>query len=199
MRRVHQADDGVVDAAMEELALVPAWARVRHADARWLALRRRRLAAGGGHVDPDEPVLLAHRIGFDLDVRRLDRLAADEGGYRCADAVAAEAPAVIGAFDRVVRQHLAGRERHAAMRADVLHREGRPVAAAADQHRLAQHHLAAQARLAELFGQAAHVPTVAQEPCVGGNRNRLGRHGWAGAGAGAGGGLSRLSSVVMKS
>ncbi len=162
VRGIHQPDHGMIDAAGKGLALHPARLRIGNGHAR---RRAPGLAVPFviGDIDPDEPILLAHRIAAHADAVRLQRLALDGGGDERAHAVCPEAPSVIGALDRVLGEHLAGRERHAAMRADIAQREDLAVLHPPDDDRLAQQHLPAHAAALHIAGQRRHVPAVGEE------------------------------------
>ena len=132
----------------------------------------RRLGLGRGarrrrHIDPDQAILLAHRIGADLDLFRIEILPRHQRGNGAAHAIFPEAPAVIGAFHAVVGLDPPRRQRHAAMGADVAQGEQRAVMAPAQQNRLAQQHLAAHVAALQAGGERRHVPEVAQEQIIG--------------------------------
>ncbi len=55
----------------------------------------------GRHIDPDQPVLLAHRIGTYPDFARIQVLALNQRGNGAAHPALLETPAMIGAFHRV--------------------------------------------------------------------------------------------------
>ena len=121
MRRVHQPDHGMVDVAGKRLGFGPARLAIFIGTRGGSDLRRR--ARLGRHIDPDQPVLLAHRIGPHTDFRRVQVLAFHQGGNGAAHPVAAEAPAMIGAFDGVFGKDFPRRQRHAAMGADIAQGE----------------------------------------------------------------------------
>ena len=98
---VHQADDGVVDMAVEIHRLDQLGLAADHAgEDRRLMVRLHRIAGVRRHPDEDDPLALAHRIGPHANAVRLERLILDQRRNGGADAVGTEAPAVIGAFDR---------------------------------------------------------------------------------------------------
>ena len=140
MRGVHQPDRGMVYAATEILDLGPAHL-VADTSARRLGFRggaRRRR-----HIDPDQPVLFAHRICPHLDLVGIEILPRHQRWDRVAHAILAEAPAVIGAFHAVIGFDPARRQGHAAMRTDIAQGENFAGMIAPQQHRLAQQHFPA--------------------------------------------------------
>jgi hypothetical protein len=185
---VHQADDGVVDMAVEihrldqfGLAAHNAW------EDRRFVIRRHRIAGVRRHPDEDDPLALAHRIGPDADAVRLEGLILDQGGNSGADAVGPKAPAVIGAFDGLALAGLfdqpTGRQGRGAVRTDVAHRIDLARAGAPDQHRLAHDLVAFQAGGRDVPAQGDEIPGVGDESLAEGGRRGLG---------GAGGRLDRV-------
>src|ERR1700749_19443 len=87
------------------------------------------------------------------------------------------------------------------MRTDIAHCECRAVIHAADQHRLAQDHLALEFAAPDIARQRRHVPAIAQEHAVTARGDELlGGHCCGGApAAGPCAALSRVSILVMKS
>ena len=99
---VHQADDGVVDVAVEIHRLDQLGLAADHAgEDRRLMVRFRRIAGVRRHPDEDKTLAFTHRIGSHADAVRLEGLILDQRRNGGADPVGAEAPAVIGTFDRL--------------------------------------------------------------------------------------------------
>ena len=141
VRGVHQADDRVIDMAVEVHPLNELRPAAHHA----LKARRRhhgRVVLGVfAHIDEDKALSFMDRPAADLDALALHRLIGDEGGDLRTGAVRrAKAPAMIGAFDRAlprrILDQLARRKGCGAVGADVL--QGVDVAGpvAPDQDRL---------------------------------------------------------------
>src|SRR5690348_3110741 len=100
VRGVHQSDDGVIDPAGKHLPLDEAWrTRSRHRHAWRFRAWSGSFASRCGHVDPDQPIMLAQRVRAHANARRIELLSVNQGRDRSADAVVAELPAVIGALD----------------------------------------------------------------------------------------------------
>src|SRR5262249_7553971 len=141
VRGIHQANDSVINVAGKHLALDEA----RRFDlVQWNAWRlapgRDGFASWRGHVDPDQSVLLAERVGAHADARGIEVLTLDQRGNRRAHAVWPKLPTVIGTLDRVVREQSPGGKRHAAVRADVPKCERRAAAIAPEGHGFAKQH-----------------------------------------------------------
>src|SRR5262249_24068049 len=100
------------------------------------------------------------------DFLRVHVLAVHQGGNGAAHPILAEAPAMIGALDRVFRQDFSRRERHAAMGTAVAHGKGCAVAHPAQENRFAQKHLAPHPARFEARRQRGHVPEVADVTSV---------------------------------
>ena len=91
-------------------------------------------------IHPDVALHLAHRVAADPHPAGGEGLARHQGRDRGALPAGVEAPAVIAALD-LAPVETAGAEPHAAMRAHIAQRERHAGGVAADQHRLAEHHL----------------------------------------------------------
>ncbi len=175
---IHQADDGVVDMAVEIHPLDQARLADGARKLRRLLIRLGRVAGVGRHPDEDHALALAHRIGADLDALSLKRLILDQRRDGRADAVGPEAPAVIGAFDRLALAGLLdqppGRQRRRAVGTDVAHPIDLAGARAADQDRLAHDLIAFQAGDRYVARQGDEIPGVGDEALAEGGRRGLG-------------------------
>ena len=191
VRRVHQADDGVVDMAVEIHRLDQLGLAAHHAgeDGRFV-VRLHRIAGVRRHPDEDDPLAFAHRIGPHADAVRLERLRLDQRRNGGADPVGPEAPAVIGAFHRLALAGLLDqtprRQGRGPVGADVAHRIDLARAGAADQNRLAHDLVAFQASGCDVPAQGDEIPGVGDESLAERLRARLGRGGF-----GHDGGLGR--------
>ena len=181
---VHQTDDGVVDMGVE----IHPFDHLRPAthDAR----EQGRLVVGfgcrarvGGHPDEDHPLAFAHGIGPHADAIGLIGLVLDQRRNGGADAVGAEAPAVVAAFDGLALAGLldqpAGREGRRAVGTDVAHgvdlarptlRTPRP----ADQHGLAEQFVPLERGRRDVARQGHEIPGVEHEPLAERGRRGLG-------------------------
>ncbi|MNQ95969.1 hypothetical protein D3C85_1115540 [compost metagenome] len=184
---VHQADDGVVDMAVEIHGLDQLHLALGAGEERRLVVGLGRIARVRGHPDEDQALALAHRIGPDLDAVRLKGLILDQGRNGGADAVRTEAPAVIGALDRLALARLLdqtpGRQGRGAMRTDVAHGIDLARTRPADQDRLVHHLIALQAGDRHVARQRDEIPGVAHEALAEGGRRRLGLGGGRGGGS----------------
>src|SRR5579864_4055126 len=96
VRRIHQPNHGVVDAAREQNALVNIGSPIAQLGQFRDWRRGGRLAA---EEDPDIAVYLARGIGVDCDPAKVKALAVDQRGDGRAAPGRREAPAVIAALD----------------------------------------------------------------------------------------------------
>ncbi len=187
VRRVHQADDRVVDMAVEVHGLDQLGLALGAGEERRLMIRLGRIARVRGHPDEDQALALAHRIGPHTDAIGLEGLILDQGRNGGADAVGAEAPAVIGALDRLALARLVdqtpGRQGRRAVGADVAHGVDLARARAADQNRFVHHLIALQAGDGHVTRQSHEVPGVAHEALAEGGRRSLGVGGGRGGGS----------------
>ena len=136
MRRVHQPDHRVVDRGAKAHGFDEA-RRGRFGKAvepRDL----RRPARVVAEIDPDVALRLASRVTRHAHRRQIELLTLGERRDRGAPPIGRKAPAVIAAFD-LAAVELAGRERHAAVWADVAQREDGAALVTPDHDRLAQH------------------------------------------------------------
>ncbi|MNI16382.1 hypothetical protein D3C73_697140 [compost metagenome] len=177
--RVHQADHGVVDVAVEIHPFDQA--RLAHGagEDRRILVRLGRVAGVGRHPHEDQALALAHRIGPHLDAVGLEGLVLDQRRDGGAHPVGAEAPAVIGAFDRLALARFLdqppGRQRRGAVGADVAHGVDLARARAADQHRLAHDLMALQTGDRHVARQGDEIPGVGDEALAEGGLRRGGR------------------------
>jgi len=142
MRRVHEANDGVVhvrceDAVNDEFRFT----EIAEIEAR----RRRRLAIEtriGGDEGEDDAVGFVSREAAHADAVGFVGLIGKQCWDQLADAILRPiTPAVIRALDRLhafVGDDPAGRKRHRAVRANIAHGEDFALFIAPEQHRLAQ-------------------------------------------------------------
>ena len=137
---VHQADHRVVDMGVEVHPVDQLGAATDHAgEFRRRMVRLRPWCAS--QPDPHQALAFRDRIAAHAEAAGVQVLARRQRGDGDADAVRAEPPAVVGAFDGLKARILAepaGGERRCAVRADVAQREQCAVAAAAQHDRLAK-------------------------------------------------------------
>ena len=165
MRRIHQADDGIIHVRVEFLTddkfrLVRQRAKVRRRHRRF-ALKFRIMR----DEDENQPVLFGHRIAAHLEPARLIGLLFQHARHVPANTIGPEAPAMIGAFhSRLARRldHLASRKRHQPMRTDIAQRKGLASVRSPDHNRLIQHDDMLQPAGLQLFRCAAQIPAIGQ-------------------------------------
>src|SRR5215469_13816767 len=158
VRRVHQPDDGVIDAgaktdAFKEVGRTPIEAR----EARGLGRRGRVLA----EEHPNVALYFLYRVAAGVDAVGGKGLAWHKRGYLGAASVRVEPPAVIAALD-LMPVKPAGAQRHATMRAQIAQRESRARRVAPDQNRRAEHELAQHTPAPQASARDRVVPSFAQ-------------------------------------
>ncbi len=163
MGRIHETEGGVVGRAGERQHD----GRRRHLciGEHRHARRLRRLGdrlAGPREVDPDEALALDARIGAAADLGEIDDLALAQRWDLHAGAALIETPAVIAAGDGLAVE-AAVVQRDAPVRADIAQREHLAVAAAADQHGLAEQRLVHGPTRFEVGADERDVPQSAHQ------------------------------------
>ena len=169
MRRVHQADNGVIHMRVEglfddEFRLVGQIAKIGDGYIR-LPVEFRIVR----DKDKDQTVLLDARIAANLEPARLIGLLIQNAWHVAADTVGAEPPAMIRALHRwfAVRiDLLAGTERHQPVRADIAQRKDLTLLRATDDNRLVQHDDMFQAAGFQRLRRAPQIPAIGQ-PALG--------------------------------
>ena len=161
MGRVHQADDAVVDGAIQQRRNMnhPIGRRgerqsrhLRHDLVRLLRV---------GNKDPHIAVSLAAGIGRDADFVCLNGGVCDQRRNPLATTGLIEPPAMVGAFDAVA-VHLAERERHPPVGANVAHGCDGPLGGFADEDREAQQNGPFQTVGSEIAAEASGIPKAKQ-------------------------------------
>ncbi len=165
VRRVHQADHGVIEKAGEIHDLANRGnLRVAYVGEE-RGRRRRILGPRRGHEDPDAALQLVHGVGVHPDVCRVDPLFAGQRWDQRARAGAVETPAVIAALDLLAIEFAVG-EWHRAVRADIAQRERPSVIAASENDGFAQQRLRDHSSWLQRRGRERIVPKIAQQDRV---------------------------------
>ena len=136
VRRVHEPDNAIIERRAKPHRLDEPR---RFRFGKTLDVRHLRRAAGvAAEIDPDIALRFAGRVARHAHRRQIELLTLGERRDGGAPPIGRKAPAVIAAFD-LATVELAGRERHAAVWADVAQREDGAALVTPDHDRLAQH------------------------------------------------------------
>ena len=137
---IHQADDAIVDRAIEDGRDLHH--AIRRGGQRQTRQIRDRLIELLRIVkkDPHVSIFIPAGIGRNADFLRLKRGTFDQRGDMAAAAARIELPAMVRAFDPLPVK-MAERQRHPAMRTDIPHGRDLALAVTADENGQSQHHL----------------------------------------------------------
>src|SRR5438105_4164469 len=174
MRRVHEPDNAIIERRAKPHRLdEPRRFRFgKSLDPRDLRRPARMILA---EIDPDIALRLAGRVARHAHRREIELLTLGERRDGGAPPVRHKAPAVIAAFD-LAAVELAGRERHAAVWADVAQREDGAALVTPDHDRLAQHDAGEQPARPQLPPGHGVIPGLAQRRCRILHARTLARH-----------------------
>jgi hypothetical protein len=165
--RIHQPDDRMVYMRIEIHGLDNDRPASNHArQHRRLAIRIGRPARIGRHVDPNDALLLAHRIAAHAELGDVHCLVAGQGRDVGTGARRVELPAVIRTLHHagpVLAQHFARRQGSRTVRTDVAQTIRLAIEVAPQQDRLTQEDIALQGAGFQVGRQSREPPAVAQE------------------------------------